>query len=199
MAAVSYWQKSAGALLVSSVLMPPENVEPGLYVFVCDLWQYVCAHHETRLVGAVWSVDKRVVIPELSKSLIRHIGALAENRTFQLIDRAKVEAAITGLDTELDARRREELERIVSVNELITARRRASVSSFFTRRVQRLEADLAQVKESKIKRMKESELTRINREFEEKLRQLDNAADCDITTKRIAAGVIEVTAEKADG
>jgi superfamily II DNA or RNA helicase len=191
-AAVEYWQTSSDALLVSSVLLPKDDVEPGRYIFVCDLWQYVCANRETRLVGAAWNIDKKVIVPDMSKRLISHIGGLLPNANVTGASRTDIESALHGLDADLDSRRRLELERMIAVNELVRARRSASISAFFSRRLERLQSEIAQMKEPKIKRMKESEQSRIERELSTKLRQLDETAQCDITTKRIAAGVIEV-------
>ena len=58
-----------------------------------------------------------------------------------------------------------------------------------------MQADIDNSREDRITRMKESELSRLTRELEVKREQVLDKLDSDIITRRVAAGIIEVTDE----
>jgi len=97
------------------------------------------------------------------------------------------------LDSLSDARRREAIRVLEASNELLLSRKLASLETFHENRRHRVSAELAAATEPRIIRMKTSELARVQADFEQRRVALERARQVEILSRRVAAGLLEVT------
>ena len=192
-AAASYWAHKAEPLL-GAFSVATDRVAPGLYVFAFEVWETIAVRPDLRLVCLAVSADGGVFAPALSGEFLTLLPAA------QALDTQRVDAAgesiarcIAELDSLSDARRRDAIRGLEASNELLLGRRLASLETFHESRQRRVSAELDGATEPRIIRMKTSELTRVQADFEQRRAVLERARQVEILSLRVAAGLVEVT------
>jgi superfamily II DNA or RNA helicase len=192
-AAVSYWAGRDEPLL-GAFTVATGQVPPGLYVFASEIWETIAARPDLRLVCLVVSADDRVSAPALSSQFMTLLPAV------RALDQEQADVADTSvvrcldeLDSLSDARRREAIRVLEASNELLLSRKLASLETFHENRRHRVSAELAAATEPRIIRMKTSELARVQADFEQRRVALERARQVEILSRRVAAGLLEVT------
>ena len=193
--AINFWRNSSESPIVSTLVVSEPGLKPGRYLFACDLWEYVAIRSELRLIGAVWSEQDRTIEPSFSSKLVNVLTRVTQPKCAHNMDEATVTNGLHQLDEYLENLRSRELVHAREVNTLVANRQLASLEFSFKQRIDRVQADIANSREDRITRMKESELSRLTRELEVKREQVLDKLDSDIITRRVAAGIIEVTDE----
>jgi hypothetical protein len=132
-------------------------------------------------------VSENVAAALLSLLAVAEPYALAESRTL-----ATVLERLHGLDSTAEERRRSSLRALGEENEALITSRLGSLEAFYENRLRRVRRDLEEATEQRIIRMRNSELGRIEAEYEARRLALERARDIEIVTRRVAAGVVEV-------
>jgi superfamily II DNA or RNA helicase len=192
-AAVNYWTHQDEPLL-GAFTVATDQVPPGLYVFACEVWETIAVRPDLRLVCLVVSAGSGAFAPALSKefmTLLPAVRALDAERV-NMAD-ASVARCLAALDSLSDGRRREAVRGLEASNGVLLDRKLASLETFHEHRRVRVSAELAAASESRIIRMKTSELSRIQEDFAQRKAVLERAREADILSRRVAAGLIEVT------
>lgn len=188
-AATEYWAR-ADAPLVGGFRIATNLVPAGLYIFTCELWETIAVRHDLRLVCLAVSAETGKFAADLSAefpALLRTAQSLSAE------DMPPIGSHLESLDGISDARRRDLKLSSEESNEQLVGRKLASLQSFHDNRVNRLNADLADVGDPRILRMKRSELASVQRNFDDRKAELEKARQIDVISHRVAAGILEVT------
>ena len=192
-AAVSYWASHDEPLL-GAFTVASDQVPPGLYVFACEVWETIAVSPDLRLVCLAVSADDGAFAPQLSSQFMTLLPA------FKALDAERTDAAdvsvgrcIEELDSLSDAGRREAISDLEASNERLLARKLASLETFHENRRRRVSAELEAATEPRIIRMRTSELSRVQEDFEQRKAALERARQVEVVSRRVAAGLLEVT------
>jgi len=192
-AATSYWAGSAKPL-IGAFRIATDQIEPGLYVFACEIWETIAVRSDLRLVSLAVSARDTAYAPGLSAEFTRLLTiAQPLSAREAMAGREPAERCLAALDSLSDAQRREAVSRLESSNELLLTRRLASLDAFHESRQRRIEAELRGASEPRIIRMKTSELSRVKGDYEQRRAALERARQVDVVTQRVAAGIVEIT------
>ncbi|MEH2458809.1 DEAD/DEAH box helicase [Nostoc sp.] len=196
--AISHWA-TIDEPLVTQVAIYDNTVPPGQYLFVCDLWETVAVRPEVRLVGNACNLDELCFAPEVSTALVRLLSHAVQPAEYVNLAISLVDSGIQQLDETVHQYRLNELGKLRERNNTLLNRKLTSLDSYYQNRIQRVENELNQAKEENIIRMKESERSRIQRDYETKRSDLDNRREADIITRRVAVGILLVQGVVTDG
>jgi hypothetical protein len=196
--AISHWA-TIDEPLVTQVAIYDNTVPPGQYLFVCDLWETVAVRPEVRLVGNAWNLDKLCVAPEVSAALVRLLSHAIQPAEYINFPNSLVDTAIQQLEETVHQYGLDELDKLRDKNKTLLNRKIVSLDAYYKNRIQRLENELNQAKEERIIRMKESERSRIQRDYESKRSDLENRREADIITQRVAVGILLVQGAVTNG
>jgi len=196
--AISHWA-AIEEPLVTQVTIYDNTVPPGQYLFVCDLWETVAVRPEVRLVGNACNLDKLCFAPEVSAALVRLLSHAIQPAEYVNFPTALVDTAIQNLDETVHQYRLDEVDKLRYRNNTLLNRKLASLDAYYQNRIQRVENELNQAKEERIIRMKESEQSRIQRDYESKRSDLENRREADIISQRVAVGILLVQGMVTNG
>ena len=179
-------QPLAACLRVNST-----DVPAGIYVFACDLWEIVAIRPEVRLVPLAWSLASQQEAPELAQRLL-----LLLNRTVTAAppaaDPPGIERALAGLDERIQRERDAALSALAVHNTRLVELKLASLDAYHRNRLARIQAELANAREERIRRMKTAELARADREHAVRRAEIEHRRQADIIRERVAIGILEV-------
>jgi ATP-dependent helicase HepA len=192
-AAVSYWTSQDEPLL-GAFTVASDQVAPGLYVFACEVWETIAVRPDLRLVCLAVSANTGAFAPALSRQFMTLLPA-ARAVDAEQADAADMSIAqcIEELDSLSDARRREAIRDLEASNELLLSRKLASLETFHENRRRRVSSELAAATEPRIIRMRTSELSRVQEDFEQRRATLQRARQVEVLSLRVAAGLVQVT------
>ncbi len=188
--ATTYWSSVEGDL-VAGIRVRDTRVEAGWYVFVCEQWETIAARPDVRLVCLAVDLQSGQLHDGLSRRLLGMLTT-AEGLSSPVPPHDRIQDRLAQLDELSDARRRATLSSLVETNEFVLARQLASLDSSHALRTNRVSGELAGATNERIRRMKQSQLARITADHERRRSRLEQRRRIDITTSRIAAGLIEV-------
>ncbi|MCU1658763.1 MAG: helicase, partial [Pseudonocardiales bacterium] len=166
------------------------DIPPGHYAFACETWETIAVRHEFRTVSFAFDAEQLTPSVAVERRLLALL-AKAHPPTEAL--KLDLNAAESVLVTRADQRRRGAIIDARNLNEVLLARRLASVDAHHQRRVQRLDDQLASVTELRIQRMLTSERARTAADLERRREQLEARRRVDIVSHRIAEGVLTIT------
>jgi hypothetical protein len=131
---------------------------------------------------------------ELDTDQFLHIlpQAATDHRPMGL-DQGVLEDTITRLNEHAYGLRNKALGNLQEQNRLLVTRRLASLDAHYGSRVDRVRGDLEQAQEERIVRMRRAELSRIQQERERLQSEIEGRLDADITTRRLAVGLLEIS------
>ena len=180
--------------LVSRLRITTKAVLPGTYLFTCDLWETIALRAGVQLVSHVWSIDRAEPDDEVASQLLRllsqaHVDSLPAAPETSLLNEELHE-----LDEIAHRQRLIALGRLREDNGAIAAQRLASLSSYYTNRIDRLQRDLTSVRDSRIMRMRRAELARARHEFVLRRQDIEDRRDAEIVSQRLATGILFVRA-----
>ncbi len=84
------------------------------------------------------------------------------------------------------------LKRYIDRNDFLVNRKISGLEVWYKTRIQRVDAELPLTNDDRIRRMKEAERANIEKDYQLKRKELEEKKVADITTRRIAAGILEV-------
>jgi superfamily II DNA or RNA helicase len=189
--AIAHWA-SIDEPLVTQVAIHDNTVPLGQYLFVCDLWETVAVRPEVRLVGNAYNLNSLCLVPEVSAVLVRLLSHAVQPAEYISFPPSLIDLGIQQLDETAHQHRLKERGELRERNNTLLNRQLVSLDAYYQNRLQRVETELNQVKDERIMRMKESERSRIERDYETKRDNLDNRREADIISQRVAVGILLV-------
>lgn len=192
-AATRYWTEQAEAL-TGAFTVATDRVAAGLYVFACEIWETIAVRPDLRLVCLAVSAEGGGFAQALSASLL-HLLPAAQALGPDRLDAASASASrcLVELDTLSDEQRRDAVRRLAASNELLLGRRLASLEASHQSRQRRVSDELLGATEPRIIRMKTSERSRVQADYERRRAALERARQVEVLSVRVAAGLVEVT------
>ncbi len=192
-AAIGHWNKVSEPL-VARLLIKDPKLRNGLYFFVLELWETVAARSEVRLKTFVWDVNRQ----EISKELLSLLPLFERESDLQDLHRIKdinFNHCLESVDEYADRIRLYEVEQLKQRNDRLLDQQLASLRGYHQNRLDRVETELNQSMNERIRIMKRSEKRGIEIEYERKQREIEKRRNCDIVVNRIALGVIRNQSE----
>lgn len=188
--AVNHWMAQERAI-VGHVRSCEPRAPQGRYLFVCDLWETVGVRSEVRVVTHAWDLDRNRAVGEVASSILK-LSVVSEPSDMpeSLSDS---EAILQQLEEAAEGERRQALEELQGRNRQLIDRQLASLDSYVQTRTARIEMDLRRATDERIVRMKQSELARIKREYDERRTEIEGRCQADILRERLAVGFLEIT------
>lgn len=184
--------KAINTPLVSYVSITNNEIPEGKFLFICELWDFLGIHPEVRMVNLCWDILQNEVNEQLSSKLISLLGNLQDNLECAPIGGTLMREKFNQLDDVFQNHRRELLKGYIGHNDFVVNRKITGLEVWYKTRIQRLDAELRLVRDDRIRRMKEAERSNIEKDYKQKRNELDAKKIADITTRRIAAGILEV-------
>lgn len=178
--------------LVSWISIKDSDLPEGRFLFICELWDFLGIHPEVRMVNLCWDINRNEINEPLSSKLIGLLGSSQNNNEFIPIGGAKINEIYSQLDEVFQNHRREILKRYIERNDFLINRKISGLEVWYKTRIQRLDAELPLVRNDRIRRMKEAERSNIEKDYQQKRKDLEASKVADITTRRLAAGILEV-------
>jgi ATP-dependent helicase HepA len=191
--AASYWTRPAEPL-TGAFTVATDRVAPGLYIFVFEVWETIAVRPDLRLVCLAVSADDSRFAPVLSGEFLKLLpGARALDARRVNDAGASIPRCLDELDSLSDRRRRDAMRGRAASNELLLGRRLASLDASHESRRRRVSEELLGATEPRIIRMKTSELSRVQADFERRRTALERTRQVEVLSLRVAAGLVEVT------
>lgn len=192
--ATRYWTRQQTPM-VARLLVESDDQPAGRYLFICDLWETIAMHPEVRIVAHAWDIDRAIPAPSVAAGLIALLAhAETDTRPVHLPDDA-LNTALEALEEVAHTQHAAALVTLGERNDQIIARRVASLTSYYAARTQTLERSIAIAQDPRIRRMRQSERDRAEREHEARMREIDARRDADIVTRRVATGILTIRTE----
>ena len=179
-------QPLAARLRVNSAEVPA-----GIYVFACDLWETVAIRPDVRLVPLAWSLAGQRDAPELAQRLLLLFNR-TETAASLSADQPGIELALGGLDERIHRERDASLAALANQNARLVELKLASLDAYHRNRLARIQAELANAREDRIRRMKTAELARAERDHAARRAEIERRKQADIIRERVAIGLLEV-------
>ena len=191
--AVLYWSKLDNPLF-THLLWKEETgqIGDGIYVFAYYLWETVSLRSDIRLLSLAWNVDKGELSSTLSENLSQLLKQANSGITSILLDQGEQAQILHNLEEAIQAMRSEEVEKLRNLNFRIAEQKLASLNRYYERRMAKVEGELNVATDIKVRKMKESEGDRINREWVRRRREIEEKRRADIISKRVAYGIMKV-------
>ena len=159
-----------------------DSVPPGRYEFAVYQWRFL-GIRERILLKPVTSSD--VLMPHLN-DLLEKAADASTHGTDTGIARETLERVQQGLWTEARRKHQERTQALANY-------RKESASKSHQKRVEILETKISQATDTRIQRMRHSELAKAHAEHQRRIREFDEAfAKADITTEPVAYGILNV-------
>ena len=178
--------------LVSWLSIKDSNLPEGRFLFICELWDFLGIHPEIRMVNFCWDINRDEVNEQLSSRLIGLLENCQVYTETGHVGGTVISKKFSQLDEVLQKHRRELLGRFIERNNFLVNRKISGLEVWYKTRIQRIDAELSLVRDDRIRRMKEAEKTNIEKDYQQKRSDLEARKVADITTRRIAAGILEV-------
>jgi hypothetical protein len=189
-AAVIYATEQKGPL-VTRVAIQSNDVPQGEYLFICELWDYFGLRSEIRMVNLCWDLIRNELNDQVSSRLIGLLSTAMESTGIIEVSKS-LEDVFNQLDDSFQNYRQNMLKKHNERNNFIVNRKIAGLEVWYKTRIQRYDAELPLIRDDRIRRMKEAERNNIENDYQQKRNELERKKVADITTRRIAAGILEV-------
>jgi ATP-dependent helicase HepA len=179
--------------LVTRILIKNKDISEGKYLFICELWDYLGIHPEIRMVNLCWDLDRNIMNDQISSMLIGLLGSGQDIPEDISIEVSTILDTYKRLDEVFQNHRNVILKKHIERNIFAVNQKIAGLEVWYKTRIQRLNAELPLIHEDRIRRMKEAERANIEKDYQQKRKALEAKKISDITTRRIAAGILEIS------
>lgn len=184
--------KAINTPLVSCIPIKNNEIPEGKFLFICELWDFLGIHPEVRMVNLCWDINRNEVNEQLSSKLIGLLGNWQDRPEYIPIGSTIIHENYRQLDEVFQNHRREMLKRFIDRNDFMINRKISGLEVWYKTRIQRVDAELFLTDDDRIRRMKEAERDNIEKDYQLKRKELEEKKVADITTRRIALGILEV-------
>jgi hypothetical protein len=178
--------------LISCIATRKSGIPEGRYLFISELWDYLGIHPEVRMVNLCLDIENNEVNEQVSSALIGLLGTMQDNLEKIPFGGIQAKRKFDQLDELLQSHRRELLKQHKERNDFAVNKKIAGLEAWYRMRIQRLETELSATHDDRIHRMKDAERSNIEKDYQQKRKDLEGKKVADITTRRIAAGILEV-------
>jgi hypothetical protein len=144
------------------------------------------------MVNLCLDIEKNEVNEQVSSLLIGLLGTMQDSLEKIPFGGVQAKRKFDQLDEFLQIHRREMLKQHKERNDFAVNKKIAGLEAWYRMRIQRLETELSATHDERIRRMKEAERSNIDKDYQQKRKDLEGKKVADITTRRIAAGILEV-------
>ena len=176
--------------LVATLKVVDNRFQEGIYVFVSELWDFLGVRSETKLVSYCWDVNRSIAQEDLSEKIIGLINNSSNIPiNLELVD---FERLFRKIEEGMQEKRQTLLLKHIERNEYLLNRKIASLNAWYQGRIKKLDFEIPRIGDERILRMKEAERFNVIADYESKLTKLEKKRVSDITTRRVAAGILEV-------
>ena len=189
--AISYLNELIGPL-VTQLEVEEKEIQPGIYVFAYYLWETISVRSDIRLLSLAWNLKEEKLASEVSERLPKLLQYANPIIPALPLHQEQLDQALHNLEESIHEKRVKEVEELKETNHLLIEQRLASLNRYYQRRLTTVTKELNSAIDKNIRRMKESEINRIKREWEEKKQKLEERKKADIISHRVAYGILEV-------
>ncbi len=189
--ATAFWANKSDRLITRLTTNCPD-IPPGAYLFTCHMWETYAAAIGVQMVTSAINLEKGQIELDFGRAFGRILANSETNSQTLGAPMNSIDSALAVIDEHVHALRRQELERLRSDNDILIARKLASIDAFHGNRLARVDREIVMSTDQRIERMRISERNRIENEHARARRSIEARRDADITSQRIAIGVIEV-------
>jgi len=189
--ALFYWNSLEGPLF-TQIEVEDYKIQPGVYAFSHYLWESISLQSEIRLVSLAWDLKEWKLSNTVSERLPMLLKPASPITSPLSLPREQLEQALHSLEESIHEKRLKEIERLKVINHQLVEQRLASLNRYYQRRLERTSEELHSATDDRICRMKESEQSRIQREWNRKKQEIEERKKTDIISQRVAFGIMEV-------
>jgi hypothetical protein len=186
--------KDAALHVALNLRLKTNEIPPGKYLFICDLWETIAITPGIRMMSFAWNLEAQRDEPAVAGKLLTLV-ARAEDHPAGPHERTVMGSAFESLEKLVQAAHRLALNELSGRNTQLVEHKLASLDAYHRNRIARIQSDLGQVQEERIRRMKSSELSRAQSEHDTRRREIESRKQSDIIRQRIAVGLLEVNHE----
>jgi ATP-dependent helicase HepA len=187
--AVSDFQSSSVSLTTSLVLKADHS---GDYLAILELWESIAVRPEVRIAYFAWNLETLEPAPahivESMPNLLRASKSYLRDIPASMLLHQVMETANKSIIQEHSRA----VASLKESNATLIDRRLANLDAYYSRRLERIENDITNVTDERIRRMRRSERDRVTLERDRRIAQLEQRREADITTKRIAMFFLKV-------
>ena len=192
--AADYWA-GQNTPLTAQLEVNDGNASPGLYVFVYYQWETFALVPELYLFPLVWISEKACPAEDIAGQLHQLLPRARQIAVPLNLDKKQFEQIFRALEEMEYDRRQEELKSLRARNQRLVEQRLATLDTYYQRRIGQIEGQLAAMHDQRIRRMKEAEKKRVERELLLRREAIAAKSNADIVSQRVAAGILLVRGE----
>lgn len=189
--AISFWNEQKEPLF-TQITIKDSTLQSGIYVFAYYIWETVSIRPEIRLIPLVWDLRENKLSDALTEKFQKIMKQAGILKSDMIIQSEELNRSLQSLEESIYSMRSIENEKLIATNLKLAEQQIASIDRYYQRRMLKIYEDLSIITDERIKRMKESERERIQREWEHKKKQIEDKQKADIIIQRIAYGIMEV-------
>lgn len=189
--AIFYWSELKEPLF-TRLEVKDKEMQPGIYAFAHYLWETVSLSSDIRLLPLVWNLKEEKLEDTASEKLSTLIKQSYSSATPISLSSEQLRNALHNLEESVHQKRLQEIERLRNLNHQLAEQQSASLERYYRRRFVRIAEELKSATDDRIRRMKESERDRVQREWEGKKQEIEKRRKTDIVSRRVAFGIMEV-------
>lgn len=189
--AIAHWMKR-NTPMFTRLEVKGEDTPAGKYVFAYYLWETVSLRSDVRLLPMIWSVQANEMANSVLGSLPHYLNQARPPATSPSLSTQEMEQVLHKIEEAVHDRRLMEVEQLAETNRQLVEQQLASLARYYRRRLERVAEELDSATNDRIRRMKESELGRIQQEWERKKQAIEDKKKADIISQRVAYGIAEV-------
>ena len=189
--AVSYWNNQKTPLFVK-LEVNDNGIQPGMYVFAFYLWEIISFRSEVRLLPLVWSINEDKPASTVAEKLLKLLSQAHFATSSVSLSQKQMDEVLHKLEESIHNNRIREVEKLRDINYQLAGQRLASLNRYYQRRIARVEEELKSATDDRIRRMKTSEIDRIQREWGKKKQEIEERKKADIISQKVACGIMEV-------
>ncbi len=191
--ATDHW-RTVSKPLVASLKVKDSKTRPGRYFFAVALWETLGVRPEVQLKTFFWDIDRYEISAELS-SLLPLLGEARDWQNMNHVHGVDLQGCLDAVDEYANRMRLQQVEQLRIRNDYLLDQQLASLRLYNENRLTLVGRELAESTNERIVRMKRAEKNRIERDYDEKRREIEKKRNCDILTNRIAIGLVLVKPE----
>jgi ATP-dependent helicase HepA len=165
-----------------------DNMQRGRYVFAVCSWERKALRSGMSLHAFAWDIDRDEPAPVLANRLFELLNI--SRQSSETLSGATVVNLFDKLDTHIGEVMEREREELQSENELLIASSLAAAGDSFGRRIRRIEEQLGDVQDIRLKRMKVAEAENLRTKLNERIRALSSKRSVDIVVTKVAVGTL---------
>lgn len=190
-AAAAYW-KDISTPLGARLRVRHSTLTVGWHFFILYLWEAVGVQSEVKLRAFAWDINQNKLSEDVSANLLGLFERASGIQQIRFTTKANLQQCIDTVEEVANKERLEAVRLLNQRNEHLLARRLATLEGYYRNQLARVAEELKQSTNERRQRMKQSEKSRIESDFERKKTEMEQKRDSDIVSERIAMGILQI-------